>query len=193
MQRVHAIPRSLLYLVMASCVLRLRCAVLVVRHSVIPGCAIWSCRNIRLKMPRNRKNQICQIRPVTMETRCFQKKSEFHRYPPKDFRNARYERKSSRKKISNFSKTPKKKKSWADLGPRSAWEKLSQMFVRSGEIPIPGQTSSDKTNDCAMKSERGAPVRGSDPPSGHSVRKTTGDTWRAPARRLIQTQLGAAV
>ena len=67
------------------------------------------------------------------------------------------------------------------------------MFVRSGEIPSPGQTLSDKTNDCTMKSERGAPVRGSDPPSGHSVHKTTGDRWRAPARRLIQTHLGAAV
>ena len=49
------------------------------------------------------------------------------------------------------------------------------MFVRSGEIPSPGQTSIDKTNHCAMKCERGAPVRGSDPPSGHSVYKTTGD------------------
>ena len=38
-----------------------------------------------------------------------------------------------------------------------------------------------------MKSERGALVRGSDPPSGHSVHKTAGDTWRAPARRLILT------
>ena len=38
-----------------------------------------------------------------------------------------------------------------------------------------------------MKSERGAPVRGSDPPSGHSVHNTAGDTWRVPARRLIQT------
>ena len=54
---------------------------------------------------------------------------------------------------------------------------LSQMFVRSGEIPSPGQTSSDKNKDCAMKSERGTPVRGSDPPSGHSVYKTTGDRW----------------
>ena len=44
-----------------------------------------------------------------------------------------------------------------------------------------------------MKSERGALVRGSDPPSGHSVLKTTGDRWRAPARRLMQTHLGAAV
>ena len=33
------------------------------------------------------------------------------------------------------------------------------MFVRSGEISSPGQTSSEKTNDCAMKSERGAPFQ----------------------------------
>ena len=58
------------------------------------------------------------------------------------------------------------------------------MFVRSGDIPSPGQTSIDQTNDCAMKSERGALVRGYDPPSGHSVHKTTGDRWRAPDRRL---------
>ena len=44
-----------------------------------------------------------------------------------------------------------------------------------------------------MKSERGALVRGSDPPSGHSVHKTTGDRWWVPARCLIQTHLGAAV
>ena len=60
------------------------------------------------------------------------------------------------------------------------------MFVRSGEISSPRQTSIDKTNDCAMKSKRGALVRGSDPPSGRSVHKTTGDRWRAPARRLIR-------
>ena len=63
------------------------------------------------------------------------------------------------------------------------------MFTRSGEIPSPRQTSIDKANDCAMKSERGALVRCSDPPSGHSVHKTTGHRWRAPARRLIQTHL----
>ena len=67
------------------------------------------------------------------------------------------------------------------------------MFARSGEIPSPGQTSMDKTNDCAVKSERGALVRGADPPSGHSVHKTTGVRWRAAARRLIQTHLGDAV
>ena len=41
-----------------------------------------------------------------------------------------------------------------------------------------------------MKSERGALVRGSDPPSGHSVHKTAGDTWRAPARRLNTNTFG---
>ena len=98
------------------------------------------------------------------------------------------------KKSFKLFKNPEKNKSWPDLGPRSAWEKkLSPMFVPSDEVASPRQTSIDKTNDCAMKSERGALVRGSDPPSGHSVYKTTGDTWRAPARRLIQTHLGAAV
>ena len=64
------------------------------------------------------------------------------------------------------------------------------MLIRSDEIPSPRQTSIDKTNDCAMKSERGALVRGSDPPSGHSVYKTTGDKWRAPATRLITNTFG---
>ena len=67
------------------------------------------------------------------------------------------------------------------------------MSIPSGEIPSPRQTDIDKTNDCAMKSERGELVRGSDSPSGHSVHKKAGDTWRAPAMRLIETHLGAAV
>ena len=67
------------------------------------------------------------------------------------------------------------------------------MLIRSGEIPSPRQTSNDKTNDCTMESERDVLIRGSDPPSGHSVHKTTGDTWRVPAGRLIQTHLGAVV
>ena len=55
-----------------------------------------------------------ELRPVTMETRCFHKKLEFQRYPPKYFCTAHYERKSSKKsfklfkKVSNLSKTPKK-------------------------------------------------------------------------------------
>ena len=64
------------------------------------------------------------------------------------------------------------------------------MLIRSGEIPSPRQTSIDKTNDRAMKSERGALVRGSDPPSGHSVHKTAGDTWRAPARHSDTNAFG---
>ena len=121
------------------------------------------------KREENKKNSL-GIRPVTMETRCFHRKLEFQRYPPKDFCTARYEHKPSKKKFQTF-KNPEKKHSWADLGPRSI----------------------DKNNDCAMKSERGALVTGSDPPSSHSVDKTTGDRWRPPARRLIQTHLSAAV
>ena len=41
------------------------------------------------------------------------------------------------------------------------------------------------------ESEWGALVRGSDPFSGHNVYNTAGDTWRAPARRLIQKHLAA--
>ena len=84
-----------------------------------------------------------------------------------------------------------------ELFPGQIWgqdrpEKNSaQCLIRSGEIPSPRQTSIDNTNDCLVNSERGALVRGSDPPSGHSVHTTTGDRWRAPARRLI-THLGAA-
>ena len=70
---------------------------------------------------------------------------------------------------------------------------IGQMLSRDGEIPSVRQTSIHKTNDCAMKSERGALVRGSDQTPGHSAHKTAGDTWRASARRLIQPQLVAAV
>ena len=45
------------------------------------------------------------------------------------------------------------------MGQDRPEKKLSQMFVRSGQIPSPGQTSIHKTNDCAMKSERGALVK----------------------------------
>ena len=121
------------------------------------------------------------------------KSSNFRRYPPKDLCTARYEHKSWKKKYQTLQPRPPKKRilgrSWAKIGRR----KTQPNVVRSGEIPSPRQTSIDNTNDCAMKSERGALVRGSDPSSGHSVHKTTGDTWRAPARRLIQTHLGAAM
>ena len=60
---------------------------------------------------------------------------------------------------------------------------------RSGEIVSPRQTAIDKTNDGVVNSERRARVRGSDPLSGHSVHNTATNTWRAPARRLIQKHL----
>ena len=38
-----------------------------------------------------------------------------------------------------------------------------------------------------MSSERGALVGGSDPPSGHRVHATAGDTWQAPDTKLLAT------
>ena len=68
------------------------------------------------------------------------------------------------------------------LGQDRPEKNSAKRFIRSGEIPSPRQTSIDKTNDCVMKSERGALVRGSDPPSGRSVHNTADDTSRAPAQ-----------
>ena len=82
-----------------------------------------------------------------METLCFHKKLEFQRYPPKDFYTARYERKSLKKKLQTFQKPRKKTIPGPILGQDRLGEKLSQIFVRSGEIASPGRTSSDKTND----------------------------------------------
>ena len=69
----------------------------------------------------------------------------------------------------------------------------AKCLTPSGEIPSPGQTSINTTNDCAIHTERGALVKGYDPPSGYSVHHTAGDRWRAPARHLIQNHLAAGV
>ena len=79
------------------------------------------------------------------------------------------------------------------LGQDRPEKNSGKCLIRSGDITSARQASVDKTNDSVMNYERGALVRGSDPPSGHSLHKTTGDRWRAPAMRLIQTHLGAAV
>ena len=107
---------------------------------------------------------------------------------------AMYEHESLQQQKNQTLKEKKEKQflagCWGKIGLRNT---RRNVFIRSGEIPSPRQTSVDKTNDCSMKSELGALVRGSDPPSSHSVHKTTGDTRWAPARHLIQTHLGAAV
>ena len=52
-------------------------------------------------------------------------------------------------------------------------------------------TDIDRQNQhCAMKSEGGALVTGSDQPSCHNVHETTGDRWRAPAKRLRLNTFG---
>ena len=111
------------------------------------------------------KTQKC-IRPVTMETRCYPKKLQFQRCAKRFPYRSPWAQIFENKSFKLFKK-PEKNHSWADLGPRSAWENFSQMLTRSGEIPSPRQTSIDTTNDCAMKSKRGALVRSSDPLSGH--------------------------
>ena len=141
-------------------------------------------------------------RPMTMETRCRQKKAWISKIPAIKFMyrslwaNVFFFKRSKRfffyrEKKSWADVGPNSAWSWADVGPNSAWEKLSQMLIRSGKIPSPRQPSIDKTNDCAMRSERGALVRGSNPTfSGHSsVHKMAGNTCRTPATRLIQTKL----
>ena len=162
------------------------------------GWCFWNKRYIVRRQIKNiivlhieREKNVGLVRPVTMKTRSFHQKLEFQRYPPKDFCTALYEHKSSEIKLSNFSKTQQKivlGRSWAKIGLRKTQPNVNSKC----EIPSPGQTSIDKTNDCAMKSDRGVDVRGSDLP-GHTVHKLTGDRWRAPARRQTQIQFGAAV
>ena len=50
-----------------------------------------------------------------------------------------------------------------------------------------------QTNDCVMDYERGALVRGSDPPLGHRVHTVSGDMWWTLAMLMIKTQLVAGV
>ena len=97
------------------------------------------------------------------------------------------------KTSSKLSKINEKHHSGQMLGQDRPEKHSTKCSIRSGEIPSPRWTSIDKTNDCVMNSERGALVRGSDPPSGHSVHNTAGDTWTAPARRLIQKYLFTGV
>ena len=44
-----------------------------------------------------------------------------------------------------------------------------------------------------MKCQLVAVIRGSNPPSGHTVHQTGGGTWQAPAMRLMQKHIGVAV
>ena len=74
------------------------------------------------------------FRPGTMETRCFHKKLEFQRYPPKYFCTTRYERKSSKKKFQTFQK-PRKK----------------QFLGRSITFSIVEDTSSNPTSNIPFK------------------------------------------
>ena len=92
---------------------------------------------------------------------------------------------------TNLQKQNRKKKvlgrCWAKIGL-----KKPQPNVDSERRDSESSTDIDRQNQrLRRKISTGALVRGSDPPSGHSD-KTAGDTWRAPAGRLIQIQLGTA-
>ena len=88
--------------------------------------------------------QKTRLRPVTMDTRCFHKKVRIFKDTRQKISVPLAKSTNLRKKNFELFKNHEKNNSWADLGPRSAWETLSQMFVRSGEIPSPRQTSIDK-------------------------------------------------
>ena len=88
-------------------------------------------------------------------------------------------------KVPNLKKKTKKVFPGQILGLDRLDVNSAKCLIRSGEIPSPRQTSIYKNNDCVVKSERDALVRGSDPPS-RSVHNMADDAWRAPARRLIQ-------
>ena len=92
-------------------------------------------------------------------------------------------------KFQDFNKT-QKYHSLTDVGAKIGLRNTQTRKRRDSE----SSTDLDRQNQSNnMKSERGALVRGSDPPSGHSPHETAGDTWRAPAKRIIQTHVGAAV
>ena len=81
------------------------------------------------------------------------------------------------------------------LGQDRPEKNSGKCLIRSGDITSARQASVDKTNDSVMNYERGALVRGSDPPSGHkcSQHGRCHHTWQAPARRLIQKLLSTGV
>ena len=102
---------------------------------------------------------------------------------------AMYEHESLQQQKNQTLKEKKEKQflagCWGKIGLRNT---RRNVFIRSGEIPSPRQTSVDKTNDCVMKFERGALVRGSDPPSGHSARMTAGVVYVAVAGQAFETK-----
>ena len=121
------------------------------------------------------------VRPVMLE---------FLRYPTKDLCTARYEHKFS--KFETFQKPRKIQflgRSWAKIGLRK-----TQPNVCSKRRDSESWTDIDRQNQRLRheiwtgRARLGAPTQ-----PLVSDYKMTGDRWRAPARRLIQTHLGAAV
>ena len=114
------------------------------------------------------------------------KKIQLQRFPPYGFYTARYEHKSSPKKFLTWTKRAKKYFQRRLFDQDRPDRSSAKCLFRSGEVSSAQQTLIDQTNDCVTTSERGALVRSSDPPPVPCVYNIDGDTWRAPARRLIQ-------
>ena len=77
------------------------------------------------------------------------------------------------KEITQTSKNNEKIIPGQMLGQDRPEKNSGKCLIRSGDITSARQASVDKTNDSVMNYERGALVRGSDPPSGHSHHNTT--------------------
>ena len=120
-----------------------------------------------------------------METRCFHKKLEFQRYPPKDFCTARYEHKPSEKKASNVSKTPKKITPGPIMGQDRPEKNSARCLFEAARFRVLDRHRSTKPTT-APRNLNGARPLGAPTHPLVRVHKTTGDRWRAPARRLIQ-------
>ena len=124
---------------------------------------------------------------MTMETRCCQKKI-FSKIPTicSSTPLATYEHKSDSSK-KKFQTWKKKKKNlaacWAKVGLKKT--QLNVYFEAARFRALDRHRSTKPM--IASWILNGVLVRGSDPPSGHTVENTAGDTWRAPARRLTQS------
>ena len=73
------------------------------------------------------RKKITFARPMTMETRCCPKKSFNFKYTRHQISVPLAMSTNLHKKSCKLSRKTREKKSWADLGPRSAWKKLAHV------------------------------------------------------------------
>ena len=120
--------------------------------------------NFQVVCPQNGTAVLKGPRPMTTGTQSFHKKVEFQRIPARIVQyKLAYEHDSS---IENFQTSGKPRKT--SLGQRLGEDRLQKHSAKGFSSKRRGSESStdmtDETIDCGMHSERGALVRGSDPP-----------------------------